>query len=300
MTASVATKTEKITVHGVNLEILRLAATSPPPLPLHLSAALPPSVSSPAATLVFLHEGLGSVAMWRDFPAQLCAATGCAGLVYSRQGYGQSDAVPDVRGAGRLQPDYMHREAWHVLPELLRVCGIGKAILLGHSDGGTIALLHAAKFPVAACIVMAPHLFVEDISISAITQARTAYEHGDLRARLAKFHADVDGAFWQWNDIWLSPAFRSFNIEAECKRITCPLLAIQGHDDPYGTMAQIDALADTTPSFSKENTLSPRNNKARVLLKLEQCGHSPQRDQTANVILAITSHLNHHASPPSP
>jgi pimeloyl-ACP methyl ester carboxylesterase len=295
MTASVATKTEKITVHGVNLEILRISAS-----PLHLSAALPSSVSSPPATLVFLHEGLGSVAMWRDFPAQLCAATGCAGLVYSRQGYGQSDAVPDVRGAGRLQPDYMHREAWHVLPELLRACGIEQSILLGHSDGGTIALLHAAKFPVAACIVMAPHLFVEDISISAITQARAAYEHGDLRARLAKFHADVDGAFWQWNDIWLSPAFRSFNIEAECKRITCPLLAIQGHDDPYGTMAQIDALADTTPHLNKENTLSPRNNKARMLLKLEQCGHSPQRDQTASVIQAITNHLSNHASPPSP
>jgi pimeloyl-ACP methyl ester carboxylesterase len=294
MTASVATPTEKITVHGVNLEVLRLPAS-----PLHLRADLPASISRQPATLVFLHEGLGSVAMWHDFPAKLCAATGYAGLVYSRQGYGQSDARPDVRGAGRLQPDYMHREAWHVLPELLRACGIEQAIMLGHSDGGTIALLYAAKFPATACIVMAPHLFVEDISIHAITQARAAYERGDLRSRLAQFHADVDGAFWQWNDIWLSPAFRNFNIEEECKHITCPVLAIQGHDDPYGTMAQIDALAHITSPLNQENAASPSNNKARVLLKLEQCGHSPHRDQAASVIQAITSHLAVHTPPTS-
>jgi pimeloyl-ACP methyl ester carboxylesterase len=253
MTASVATKFEKVAVLGVNLEVMHIAA---PPAP------------SDRASIVFLHEGLGSVAMWRDFPMQLCQATGRAGLVYSRRGYGQSDPVPDVRSQGRLQHNYMHKEATEVLPVLLRLCGIQKPILLGHSDGGTIALLHAAQFPVEACIVMAPHLFVEDISIKAITAAREAYQTGDLRQRLAKFHADVDCAFWQWNDIWLSDAFRSFNIEEECKKITCPILAIQGHDDPYGTMSQINALGGTEHDFLSQISLQPLQNMRRVLLNL--------------------------------
>ena len=226
-------------------------------------------------TLVFLHEGLGSVALWRDWPQKLCQTLGLAGLVYSRQGYGQSDARPDVRGSGRLQPDYMHREALEVLPELLRTLGIERPILLGHSDGGTIALLHAAHHPVSACIVMAPHVVVEDISVSAITAAREAFEHGPLRARLAPFHADVDGAFWQWNDIWLSEAFRGYDIRKEISAIAAPLLAIQGEDDPYGTMAQIDEIAAAVPHAQ--------------LLKLQQCGHSPHRDQPEAVAQAIQS-----------
>lgn len=228
-------------------------------------------------TLVFLHEGLGSVALWRDWPQKLCQTLGLAGLVYSRQGYGQSDARPDVRGSGRLQPDYMHREALEVLPELLRTLGIERPILLGHSDGGTIALLHAAHHPVGACIVMAPHVVVEDISVSAITAAREAYEHGPLRARLAPFHADVDCAFWQWNDVWLSEAFRSYDIRREISAITAPLLAIQGEDDPYGTMAQIDEIAAAV--------LHAR------LVKLPQCGHSPHRDQPEAVARAIGDFL---------
>lgn len=226
-------------------------------------------------TLVFLHEGLGSVALWRDWPQRLCQQLGLAGLVYSRQGYGQSEARPDVRGSGRLQPDYMHREALEVLPELLRTLGIERPILLGHSDGGTIALLHAAHHPVSACIVMAPHVVVEDISVSAITAAREAFEHGLLRARLAPFHADVDGAFWQWNDIWLSEAFRGYDIRNEISAIAAPLLAIQGEDDPYGTMAQIDEIAAAVPH-------------AR-LVKLPHCGHSPHRDQPEAVAQAIQS-----------
>jgi pimeloyl-ACP methyl ester carboxylesterase len=276
MTASVATNNVKILVHGVALEVLRISSSDASPT---------------LAPIVFLHEGLGSVAMWRDFPAQLCAATGREGIVYSRRGYGQSDAVPDVRGAGRLKPDYMHYEACEVLPELLRQLGIERPVLLGHSDGGTIALLHAARFDVASCIVMAPHLFVEDISISAITQARAAFESGDLRSRLAKFHADVDCAFWQWNDIWLSQEFRSFNIEEECQRITCPLLAIQGHDDPYGTMAQIDALnRKYTHSLSQIATKFTSNNHS-LLLKIEHCGHSSHRDQANTVITSISRFL---------
>jgi len=252
-----------VRVGGADLEVLRLAGPAGRP------------------TLVFLHEGLGSVALWRDWPAALCRALGLPGLVYSRQGYGQSDTRPDVRGKGRLQPDYMHHEALQVLPELLHTLGIERPVLLGHSDGGTIALLHAARHPVSACIVMAPHVVVENISVSAISAAREAYEHGPLRARLAPFHADVDSAFWQWNDIWLSDAFRRYDIRREIAAIASPLLAIQGEDDPYGTMAQIDDIARAVPHAQ--------------LLKLPQCGHSPHRDQSQAVAQAIGDFLVNRA-----
>jgi pimeloyl-ACP methyl ester carboxylesterase len=240
---------EKLLVNGVKLEVQRL--------PQYADRALAP--------IIFLHEGLGSVAMWRDWPASVCAATGRAGVVYSRQGYGESDPVPDVRGAGRLRPDYMHQEARVVLPALLAALRIEKPVLLGHSDGGSIALLHAADFPVTACVVMAPHVIVEDVSVNSIAQARTAYEAGGLRERLARYHADVDGAFWQWNDIWLDPAFRAFDIRAECRRIEAPVLAMQGLDDPYGTLRQIDEIAPTRGVVERE--------------VFAQCGHSPHRDQ---------------------
>lgn len=247
-------------VHGLALEVLHIAGPADQP------------------TLVFLHEGLGSVALWRDWPQSLCAQLGCPGLVYSRQGYGQSDPRPDVRGSGRLQPDYMHHEALQVLPELLRQSGIERPVLVGHSDGGTIALLHAAHHPVAACIVMAPHVVVEDISVHAITAARQAYEEGPLRARLTPFHADVDGAFWQWNDAWLNPAFRDYDIRQEISAITSPLMAIQGEDDAYGTMTQIDDIAAAVPHAQ--------------LLKLPQCGHSPHKDQPEAVARAIEAFLS--------
>ena len=249
----------KTRVMGVELEVSHIAGPSDGP------------------TLAFLHEGLGSVALWRDWPQRLCQQLALPGLVYSRQGYGQSDARPDVRGSGRLQPDYMHREARDVLPALLRQLNIERPVVLGHSDGGTIALLHAAHFPVSACIVMAPHVIVEDVSVQSIEAAREAYEHGPLRQRLAPFHADVDCAFWQWNDIWLSPAFRSYDIRQEISAIQAPLLAIQGEDDPYGTLAQIDDIAAAVPH-------------AR-LVKLPQCGHSPHRDQPEAVAKAIQAFL---------
>jgi pimeloyl-ACP methyl ester carboxylesterase len=240
---------ETVQVNGVRLEVQRLPAPA----------------STRLAPIVFLHEGLGSVAMWRDWPATVCARAGRAGIVYSRRGYGQSDAVPDVRGAGRLAPDYMYREALDVLPELLAALDVDRPVLLGHSDGGTIALLHASHLPVTACVVMAPHVIVEDVSVKSIDEARVAYESGALRERLQRYHADVDGAFWQWNDIWLAPAFRGFDIRAECRRIRAPVLAIQGVDDPYGTLQQIDDIAPTLGPFSK--------------CVLHACGHSPQRDQ---------------------
>jgi pimeloyl-ACP methyl ester carboxylesterase len=238
---------ELIQVEGTGLEVVRLPGTTD------------------RAPIVFLHEGLGSVAMWRDWPQQVCGDTGRAGVVYSRRGYGNSQSIPDVRGAGRLEPDYMHREALESLPQLLEQLEIENPVLLGHSDGATIALIHASHFPVTACIAMAPHVIVEDESIRSIEQARKAYESGGLRGRLARYHADVDCAFWQWNDIWLDPAFREFDIRAECRRIQAPVLAIQGKDDPYGTVRQIEQIEPLRGSVEKH--------------VLPQCGHSPHRDQ---------------------
>jgi pimeloyl-ACP methyl ester carboxylesterase len=252
---------ELMQVNGARLEVQRLPATAG----RHL------------ATIIFLHEGLGSVAMWRDWPAQVCAATGRAGIVYSRRGYGQSETIPDVRGAGRLGPDYMHREAVDVLPALLEALDIERPVLLGHSDGGTIALLHASHLPVTGCVVMAPHVIVEDQSVQAIAQARQAYESGDLRKRLQPYHADVDCAFWQWNDIWLNPDFRRFDIRSECRHIQAPMLAIQGLDDPYGSLQQLHDIEPTRGPFSK--------------LVLPQCGHSPHRDQPDQVTQRIVEFL---------
>lgn len=229
------------------------------------------------APLIFLHEGLGSVAMWRDWPALFCAASGRAGIVYSRRGYGGSDPVPDVRGSGRLGPDYMHREAFEVLPALLSQLGIARPVLVGHSDGGTIALLHASRHPVTACVVMAPHVMVEEMSVRAIREAKEAWEAGELRPRLERYHADVDCAFWQWNDAWLSPAFRSFDIRPDCRRITAPVLAIQGKDDPYGTLRHIDEIAPTQGRFEK--------------YVLAECGHSPHRDQPEKVTARMREFL---------
>ncbi|WP_395060460.1 alpha/beta fold hydrolase [Polaromonas sp.] len=240
-------------------------------------------IAGPAdkAPLVFLHEGLGSVSLWTQrgssWPQRVCEATGRAGIVYSRRGYGQSDAVPDVRGSGRLAPDYMHREAGEVLPALLDALGIARPVLLGHSDGASIALLHASRHPVTAAIVMAPHLMVEDIAVQAIAQATGAFEAGGLRDKLARHHADVDGAFWQWNDVWLSPGFRSFDIRPDSARISAPLLAIQGLNDEYGTMAQLDELALAAPQT--------------VQLRLGECGHSPQRDQPEQTLEAVAAFL---------
>ena len=218
--------------------------------------------------LVFLHEGLGSVAMWqgrdKDWPLSVCQASGRAGWVYSRRGYGQSDPVPDVRGTNRLGADYMHLEAWQVLPQLLQSLRVEKPVLIGHSDGGSIALLHAARFEVTGVVVMAPHLFVEDISLQSIEAAKHAFETGDLRNRLSRFHADVDCAFWQWNDVWLSQAFRSFDIQKECMDISAPLLAMQGVDDMYGSLRHIEEL-HTVGKVKRE--------------VLQACGHSPHRDQ---------------------
>lgn len=238
------------------------------------------TTNASAPLIVFLHEGLGSVSMWRDFPAQLCDAIGARGLVYSRPGYGKSTPRPHDEKWG---VDFMHIQAREVLPALLEAIAPNtKPWLFGHSDGGSIALIHAALFAanVAGTIVAAPHIFVEDISVTSIAQTRETYLHTDLRKKLARYHDDVDSAFWGWNDIWLDPAFLAWNIEALLPQITCPLLAIQGVNDEYGTMAQIDGISRAVPNARKAQ-----------LIKLENCGHSPHRDQPLAVIEAVSKFI---------
>lgn len=250
---------------------------------------------SDRAPLVFLHEGLGSVSMWRQrgrlWPAELCAATGRDGWMFSRRGYGQSDPVADVRGParrsgawhiGRHEPDYMHLEANEVLPQLFDRLGIAKPVLVGHSDGATIALLHASRHPVAACVAMAPHVFVETMAVNAIDQARRLFEAtpdaaDGLRQRLARHHRDVDNAFWQWNDVWLSEAFRSFDIREDIRAMAAPLLLVQGMEDEYGSMAQLEAIRLEVP-----HALS---------LELASCGHSPHRDQPDLLLAEVRGFL---------
>lgn len=220
--------------------------------------------------LVFLHEGLGSVAMWRDFPSRVAARTGRRTVVYSRLGYGRSAPL----GAPR-RPDYMHREALETLPALRAARGLADAILVGHSDGASIALIHAgAGHPVRGIVAMAPHVFVEDVTIRSIEAAREAWRTTDLRARLQRYHADVDGAFKGWNDAWLDPAFRQWNIEEFLPSIACPLLLVQGRDDEYGTMAQLDAIERAVQGKVRR-------------LELAHCRHSPHRDQPEATLAAI-------------
>jgi pimeloyl-ACP methyl ester carboxylesterase len=230
-----------------------------------------------APVMVFLHEGLGSVGMWRDFPARLCDAAGVRGLVYSRPGYGRSTPrAPQERWA----PDFMHRQARELLPALLAELGVQRPWLLGHSDGGSITLLYAAAFPHAlrGAIVLAPHIMVEEISVTSIQKAREAYLQTDLRQRLARYHDDPDSAFFGWNDIWLAPAFRDWSIEAEIAAIRCPLLAIQGLGDEYGTLEQVHGIARRVPQTE--------------LLELPHCGHSPHKDQPQAVIEAVTQFVD--------
>ncbi len=224
-----------------------------------------------APTLVLLHEGLGCVAMWRDFPEALAAATGLGALVYSRFGYGHSPPATLPRPL-----TYMHEEA-RLLPQLLDDAKIREAILVGHSDGGSIALLHAAtRDPrVRGLALEAPHVFCEDVSVASIAAAKRAFEGGDLRARLARYQGDnVDVAFRGWNDAWLDPGFRAWNLEACLPAIDVPVLVVQGADDVYGTLAQVDAI---------ERGL--RAPFTRCVLS--ECGHSPHKDQRDKTLAAI-------------
>lgn len=222
--------------------------------------------------LVFLHEGLGSVAMWRDFPERLARATGCGALIYSRVGHGRSERLDAPHAV-----DYMHVQALKVLPALLEAAGVTNPVLVGHSDGGSIALIHAgtARWPVRALILEAPHVFVEDVTVDSIAKVKGAWRSTDLPKKLGRYHEDPDGAFWGWNDIWLHPEFRHWNIERYLPAIACPVMAIQGLDDEYGTMAQIEAI--------RRQVRGPCE-----LLTLADCGHSPHRDQPEATLAAMT------------
>ena len=177
------------------------------------------------------------MALWKDFPERVVAATGCPALVYSRHGYGKSDRLTAPRAV-----DYMHREALEVLPEVLACLSIDRPILIGHSDGASIALIYTGVRTVRALVLIAPHVFVEEVTVANIRKTRDAFETTDMRAKLARYHADPPGAFWGWNNIWLDAQFRRWNIKDCLPGIRCPVLLLQCEDDPYGSMAQLDAI----------------------------------------------------------
>jgi pimeloyl-ACP methyl ester carboxylesterase len=229
-----------------------------------------------APTLVLLHEGLGSVGLWRDFPERLAGATGFGVFAYSRRGYGASDPVPLPRPL-----DYMTREAVDVLPEALDGFGFRRGVLLGHSDGASIAALYLgniADHRVRGLILMAPHFFTEAVGLDAIAKARVAYREGDLRARLARHHRDVDSAFRGWNDAWLDPGFAQWTIEDAIDYIRVPVLAIQGRADQYGTLAQIGAL--------ERRLYAPFES-----LVLDGCGHAPFIERPEETLAAVAAFL---------
>jgi pimeloyl-ACP methyl ester carboxylesterase len=227
--------------------------------------------------LVLLHEGLGSIRQWREFPAKLSSATGCRALVYDRYGYGQSDVLAEPRRTVR----FMHDEALHALPELMKQLHVEEPVLIGHSDGASIALIHAgAGHAVRAVVAMAPHVFIEPVCLSSIRNATEAFEKTDLPQKLGRYHRDARKTFHGWADVWLDPEFKGWDIRDEyLPGVRCPVLAIQGHDDEYGTMAQLDEI------------------QARVsgrceLVKLAKCGHAPFRDRPDEVLSRVSSFVS--------
>lgn len=235
------------------------------------AACIGPSPSD-APTIIMLHEGLGCLNLWRDFPERLARETGHGVFVYSRRGYGKSEPCPLPRPL-----DYMTHEAMHVLPDVLAETAPNRGILLGHSDGASIAAIYAGSVQdhrIRGLVLMAPHFFTEPMGLAAVAQVKNAYETGNLRSRLAAYHADVDNSFRGWNDAWGNPAFARWNIEDVIAYIRVPVLAIQGKDDKYGTPAQIDALV--------EQLYSPLDVEL-----LEECGHSPFIDQPERTLAAV-------------
>jgi pimeloyl-ACP methyl ester carboxylesterase len=230
-------------------------------------------VAGPA--LVFLHEGLGSVGLWRDFPRRLAEVTGLGAFVYSRAGYGASEPAAMPRPVR-----YMHDEA-ELLPDVLEAAGISDPVLVGHSDGASISIIYAGSGGKArALVLLAPHVFTEEMGLRSIAGAREAYEKGDLRARLAKYHQDVDAAFWGWNRPWLDPGFRRWNLEEYLPRIAAPILVVQGEEDEYGTRKQVEAIE--------------KGAREVEVLMLDRCGHSPHRDQPELALRGIAAFLRHH------
>lgn len=230
--------------------------------------------------LVFLHEGLGSIAQWKTFPEDVAAATGCGTLIYSRYGFGQSDPL-----VGPRDVDYLVHEALVVLPAVLAERGIADPILIGHSDGATIALLYASdpRWSTRAIVVEAPHVFVEDVGLTGIERAREAYRNGDLRRRLGRYHRDVDAMFDGWAETWLRPEFRAWNMESRLPGVRCPVLLIQGLDDPYGSIAQVDAIT--------RQVSGPVN-----VMLLPECEHAPHVEREREVREAIVRFVSAHGA----
>ncbi|HEX7250404.1 MAG TPA: alpha/beta hydrolase [Burkholderiales bacterium] len=225
--------------------------------------------------LVFLHEGLGSIRQWRDFPARVSEATGCRALVYDRYGYGQSDVLEEERRTVR----FMHDEALLAFPDVRKELSLKDIVLVGHSDGASISLIHAGAFAVRGVVAMAPHVFIEPICISSIVAAAKTFETTDLPERLGKYHRDVRKTFYGWADVWRDPQFGGWDIRDDyLPKIHCPVLGIQGFDDEYGTMAQLDEL--------KRRVAGPCE-----LLKLENCGHSPFKDQPDKVLGVVKNFI---------
>jgi pimeloyl-ACP methyl ester carboxylesterase len=224
------------------------------------------------APLLFLHEGLGSVGLWRGFPERIAAATGRRAVAYSRLGHGWSDPPPAPR-----RPDFMDDEAARVVPALAAALGLDRPVLVGHSDGASIALLHAATADVTGLVVMAPHVCVEELGLAEIGRARRAYTEGDLRDRMARRHRDPDAAFWNWNDVWLHPGFREWDITPRLAGITCPVLAVQGTADPYGSVRHVEAVRDAA--------------RGPVELLLLDCGHAPHLEQPQRVESAVVAFI---------
>ena len=241
-----------------------------------------------AAIIVLLHEGLGSVGMWRDFPERLAQATGLGVLAYSRPGYGGSDPCALPRPL-----DFMEREATEVLPRVLDAAGIRRGVLLGHSDGATIAALHAGTvedFRVRGVILLAPHFFVEDVTVRAIAALRDTWQGGEVRAALARYHPDPDATFRGWSDAWLDPGFRGWNVTDALKYIRVPVLAIQGEDDEYGTAAQVRAL-----------DLVPAPVETHLLPGCRHDPHNDRPDETMRLIADFIARLEAiEAAGPSP
>ncbi len=227
--------------------------------------------ASDRPTLVFLHEGLGSIAQWKTFPDAVAAATGCGALIYSRYGFGQSDPLTELRDV-----DYLAHEALIALPAVLSARNIVDPILIGHSDGATIALLYASdvRWSTRAIVIEAPHVFVEDVGLTGIERAREAYRAGDLRRKLGKYHRDVDAMFNGWADTWLHPEFRAWNMESRLPDVRCPVLLIQGTDDPYASTAQVDAIT--------------RQVRGPVdVMFLPECAHTPHVEREREVLEAM-------------
>ena len=228
--------------------------------------------------LVFLHEGLGSVALWRDFPAKVASATGCRTVIYSRYGFGRSSPRQ-----APYTPRFMHEEALEILPALREALAISKPVLVGHSTGASMALIHAAQpaFDVGGVVAMAPLVFVEEFNLDSIRSARSAYATTNMREKLARYHDDVDAVFWGWNDIWLHPDFKAWSIEGDLAGIRCPILAILGEDDEYSTPRQVAAIERQAVDAAEFD-----------YLKLADCRHAPHRDQPAIVVEAIAGFVD--------